>query len=153
GAQPGESLNLSASEIRAFQALQGSPTAAVQEQLKRMLLARYQAYRASGLAGIASYDRGGKTGDLAADLRRASQATSLAQKYLPAFHTMLLNYPQAKVPGMQERFFWSKSLIHDQMTYLLAHVVATADGAARVVMRREFYVSTGYNGEQTVGAL
>jgi hypothetical protein len=148
-AQPGESLNLSSSEIQAFQALQGSPTAAVQEQLKRMLLARYQAYRASGLAGIAPYDRGGKTGELVADLRRASQATAIAQKYLPAFYAMLLGYPKAKVPGMQERFFWSKSLIHDQMTYVLAHVVAVADGAGRAVMRREFYVSTGYNGEQT----
>src|SRR5262250_74076 len=56
-ASPGETLNLSAGEISAFNALQGSATSAVQQQLKRMLLARYQAYRASGLAGLAPYAR------------------------------------------------------------------------------------------------
>jgi hypothetical protein len=116
-----------------------------------MLLARYQAYRASGLAGIAPYDRGdGRTADPAGDLRKASQATPLLQKDLPAFQKVLLDYPKATLPGMQESFFWLKSLIHDEMTYVLAHVLVAADGAARVVARREYYVSTGYNTEQSV---
>ena len=116
-----------------------------------MLLARYQAYRASGLAGIAPYDRGGgKTSDPAADLRKASQATPGLQKYLPAFQKALLGYPKAPLPGMEEKFFWLKSLIHGEMTYALAHVLVASDGAARAVVRREYYVSTGYNAEQTV---
>jgi len=149
-ARAGESLNLSAGEIAAFKkAADGAP--AVQEQLRKMLLARYQAYKASGLAGIAAYDRGsGRTGDSAADLRKASEATRGLQKYLPAFQKVLLGYPQATLPGMQEKFFWMKSLIHGEMTYVLAHVLVAAEGAARVVVRREYYVSTGYNGEQTV---
>jgi hypothetical protein len=52
-ARAGEALNLSAGEIAALQALRGGAPAAIQQQLHRMLLARYQAYRASGLAGIA----------------------------------------------------------------------------------------------------
>ena len=150
-AKSGEALNLSTSEIAAFRALAGGPTAAVQEQLRRMLLARYQAYRASGLSGIAPYDRGdGKTSQFAADLRKASQATPALAKYLPGFQKVLLGYPQATMPGLQERFFWFKSNIHDQMTYVLAHILVAPEGAARVVTRREYYVSTGYNGEQTV---
>ena len=150
-AKAGDALNLSTSEIAAFKALAGGPPTAVQEQLRRMLLARYQAYRASGLAGIAPYDRGsGRTSDPAADLRKASQATQGLQKYMPAFQKVLLDYPQATLPGMQEKFFWLKSLIHDEMTYVLAHVLVAADGAVRVVARREYYVSTGYNAEQTV---
>ena len=150
-AKAGDALNLSASEIAAFKALAGGPASAVQEQLRRMLLARYQAYRASGLAGIAAYDRGsGRTSDPAADLRKASQATKGLQKYMPAFQKVLLDYPKATLPGMQEKFFWLKSLIHGEMTYVLAHVLVAADGAARVVARREYYVSTGYNAEQTV---
>ncbi len=149
-AKPGDALNLSASEIAAFRAT-GGAAPAVQEQLRRMLLARYQAYRASGLAGIAAYDRGGgKTSDPAADLRKASEATKGLQKYLPAFQKVLLGYPKATLPGMEEKFFWLKSLIHDQMTYVLAHVLVASDGAARAVVRREYYVSTGYNAEQTV---
>ena len=116
-----------------------------------MLLARYQAYRASGLAGIAPYDRGGgHASDPAADLRKASQATQGLQKYLPAFQKVLLDYPKATLPGMREKFFWLKSLIQGEMTYVLAHVLVASDGAARVVVRREYYVSTGYNGAQTV---
>jgi len=153
-AKAGDALNLSASEIAAFKALAGSPPTAVQEQLRRMLLARYQAYRASGLARIAPYDRGsGRTSEPAADLRKASQATQGLQKYLPAFQKVLLDYPKATLPGMEEKFFWVKSLIHDEMTYILAHVMVAADGAARVVARREYYVSTGYNAEQSVAGL
>jgi hypothetical protein len=149
-AKAGDALNLSASEIAAFKAPAGGSASAVQEQLRRMLLARYQAYRASGLAGIAPYDRGsGRTSDPASDLRKASQATKGLQKYMPAFQKVLLDYPQATLPGMQDKFFWLKSLIHDQMTYVLAHILVAADGPVRVVTRREYYVSTGYNAEQS----
>ena len=69
---------------------------------------------------------------------------------MPAFQKVLLDYPQATLPGMQDKFFWLKSLIHDQMTYVLAHVLVAADGPVRVAARREYYVSTGYNAEQSV---
>jgi len=63
-AQPGESLNLASSEITAFITLKGGTTQAAQGQLQKMLLTRYQAYRASRLAGFAPYDRGsGRTSD------------------------------------------------------------------------------------------
>lgn len=150
-AQAGDALNLSTSEIAAFKALAGGATQAVQEQLRRMLLARYQAYRASGLAGIAPYDRGnGRSADLASDLRKASQATQGLQKYLPAFQKVLLNYPQATLPGMQQNFFWLKSLIEGKTTLVLTHVLVASDGPARAVVRREYYASTGYNAEQSV---
>jgi len=120
-AKAGERLNLSASEIAAFKALAGGTTQAIQQQLWRVLLARHQTYRASGLEGIAPYDRGdGRTRDPAADLRKASQAAQGLQKYLPAFHRVLLDYPQATLPEMQEGFYWLKSLIHGEVTYALA---------------------------------
>jgi hypothetical protein len=72
------------------------------------------------------------------------------QKYLPALQKVLLGYPQGTLPGMQEKFFWVKSLIQGEMTYVLAHVLVASDGGARAVVRREYYVSTGYNAEQTV---
>ena len=150
-ATPGEDLNLSASEIAAFKALAGGTTQAVQQQLRQMLLARYQAYRASGLAGIAPYDRGsGRTSDPASDLRKASQATPVLEKHMPAFQKVLLDYPQATVPGMQQNFFWLKSLIEKKTTYILVHLLVAADGTARAGARREYYVSTGYNAEQSV---
>lgn len=150
GAKPGESLNLSASEISAFAILRGDTTHSVQQQLYRMLLARYQAYRASGLRGIAPYDRGGSTTDLADDLRKASQATRHLAKYMPAAHAVLLNYPTATVPGMRETFYWLKYNIQGKETYVLAHILAASEGAARLVVQRQYYASTGYDGEQAV---
>jgi hypothetical protein len=153
GAQPGESLNLSASEIAAFALLRGDTTYVVQQQLHRMLLARYQAYRASGLDSISPYDRGGRrTTDLAADLRKAGQGASHLEKHTPGIHAVLLNYPTATVPGMRENFFWLKYKIEGKETYVLTHVLAAPEGAARVVVQRQFYASTGYDGEQSVAS-
>jgi hypothetical protein len=50
-AKAGQSLNLATAEIAAFNALQGATPQAVQRQLQQMLLARFQAYQTSGLAG------------------------------------------------------------------------------------------------------
>src|SRR5262249_61219396 len=57
-ARPGDTLNLSADDIQAFNALAaapGDPKAKVEEQLRRMLLARYQAYLAKGLTRLAPH--------------------------------------------------------------------------------------------------
>jgi hypothetical protein len=150
GARAGEALNLSASEISAFAILRGGTTHSVQQQLHRMLLARYQAYRASGLGGIAPYDRGGSTTDLASDLRQAGRAARHLAKYAPGIHAVLLDYPTATVPGMRENFFWLKYSIQGKDTYVLAHVLAAPEGAARVVVQRQYYASADYNGEQAV---
>jgi hypothetical protein len=152
GAKAGEDVNLSARELAAFKALAGGTTQAVQQQLRRMLLARYQDYRASGLAGIPPYDRGGgRPSDPAGDLRKATEAARGLEKYMPAFQKLLLNYPQATLPGMQENFFWLRSLIEKKWTYILVHILSAPDGLARAVVRREYYASTGYNASQSYG--
>jgi hypothetical protein len=150
-AQAGRAVNLATSEIAAFNALQSDAPPAVRAQLQRTLLARYQAYRASGLDGIAPYDRGsGRTTDLASDLRKASQAARLFEKYMPTFHAVILGYPQATVPGMQQDFRWVSYKIEGKPTYVLLHMLSAAAGAARAIVQRHYYVSTGYNGQQTV---
>jgi hypothetical protein len=150
-AQAGHAVNLATSEITAFNALPSDAPSPVREQLQRMLLARYQAYRASGLEGITPYDRGsGRTTDLASDLRKASQSTSLFEKYMPTFHRVLLGYPQATVPGMQQDFRWVSYSIENKPTYVLVHMLSAADGTARAIVQRHYYVSTGYNGQQAV---
>jgi hypothetical protein len=151
GAKPGSSLNLSAAEITAFNSVPGGSQQGVQQQLQQMLLRRYQAYRASGLGGIAPYARGGGSDtDLSADLRKATEAAQNLEKYLPKFHAVLLGYPKVMDPDVQESFFWLRSIIHGKPTYVLQQTLAVADGAARAVAQRQFYVSTGYNGEQAV---
>jgi hypothetical protein len=151
GAKAGSRFNLSAAEIAAFNGLPAGNQQAVQQEVQQMLLRRYQAYRASGLAGIASYARGGSSEmNLAADLRKATQAAQGLEKYLPKFHAALLDYPKGMDPEMQENFLWQKSIVDGKPTYVLQHTLLVAEGAARAMAQRQYYVSASYNGEQAV---
>src|SRR5262249_59397902 len=106
-------LNLSTREAAAFKNVPDG-AAPMQEQLRKMLLARYQAYEASGLAGIASYDRGGgRTGDSAADLRKASEATKGLQRNLPVFQQVPADYPKPTAPEREEQLFGRKPVIQN----------------------------------------
>lgn len=149
-AEAGESINLSKSEIAAFNALQGGTPQAIQQQLHKMLLARFQAYQSSGLKGIAPYDRGGGSTDAGADLLKASSSAHLLEKYMPAFYKVLTSYPQGTDPGMQQDFYWVKYDISGTTTFALFQRLGAADGDARAVVQRQYYVSTGYNAEQAV---
>lgn len=149
-ARPGEALNLSTGEIAAFNALKSSGPQAALSQLRQMLLDRFQAYKVSGLAGIAPYDRGGSTTDVADQLRKASNAVTVLRKYMPALQQALIDYPRAAVPGMRQTFRWVNYNIDGTTTLVLVHELTAADGAARAVVQRQFYVSEGYNTEQAV---
>src|SRR5260370_40890519 len=61
-----------------------------------------------------------------------------------------LGYPQATLPTMRQNFYWAKYNIQGKPTYVLTHILAASDGAARAVVQRQYYVSTGYNAEQAV---
>ncbi len=149
-ARPEGIFNLSVGEFAALSGAGGSAQAVLQE-LRTLLLRRYQAYRTAGLSGIAPYQRGGgRVTDHATDLREASEATPGLKTYLPALQTVLLGYPTATVAQMRETFFWDKSLIDGKATYVLTHLIAVPDGAAYALVKRPFYASTSYNGEQTV---
>ena len=149
-ARPGEALNLSAVEIAAFKALQGAGPEAALPQLRKMLLDRFQAYKTSGLAGIAPFDRGGKTTDVAEELRKASDALTVLKKYMPALQQTLTEYPRATVSGMQQVFRWMHYNIDGATTLVLMHEITATDGGARAVVQRQYYVSNGYNSEQAV---
>jgi hypothetical protein len=150
-AEPGEDLNLSSAEIRAFQALKDAPALALEVQVKKSLLERYRAYRRSGLDGIAPYDRGGTQRSGGADLRSASQALSVVKKLAPAFYDTLLHYPKKPASGFSETFTWQRYKAHGAPVFILTHAfrVDHANGAI-VACQRQFYVSGGYNVEQAV---
>lgn len=155
-ASPGETLNLSQDEIRAFKTLVAAgtaPTQPVEDQLKRMLLARYQAYVRRGLGGIAPYERGGGPFEPAGELRRASAAAHLLQRYAPALQQQLLSYPDAKPPGLEEQFYWLRCDLDGRPNFTLRHRMAMPVGDIFATADREFYVSHGYNTSQAFAGL
>lgn len=152
-ARPGSSLNLSANELEAFNALRGAPTDVVQRQLQQMLIERYRAYRAAGLAGIAAYDRGDRTTDVSEELRTASDAAGELKRYLPELQRQLIAYPQPAVAALEQRFRWLQYDIDGATTFVLMHEMGVAAGIARALVQRQYYVSTGYDAEQAIAGL
>lgn len=154
GARAGDDLNLSASEIAAFNALgPAAPPEAVEMQLRQSLLSRYQAYRAGGLASIEPYDRGqGKTRSVADDLRAALEAMPGLQAHAPAAYAAMLQYPDAQPAGTQQAFRWKQLSANGIPTIVLGHGLFIPDGDAMIVLQRQYYASEGFNCEQAVAA-
>ena len=152
-AKPGDKLNLDAQEIAAFKTLKAEPNAtqAAEKQLHNMLLARYQAYRESGLPGITPYDRGkGKKTDPGKDLLLDTDAARVLKKYVPSFQEVMVGYPKATINDLDEQFFWIRYEIDGKPNYVLSHFFSAPAGDARVVVKRQFYVANTYNVMQEV---
>ncbi len=154
-AKPGEDLNLSKTEIAAFQALakQGADEKAVENQIRKLLLGRFQAYHSRGLDGIEPYDRGGKQTPTGGDLRRAVEAAKIVQKNAPSFYDALLNYPKSRPSGLEQDFSWTHYMAHGTPVFLLTHRLWMPDGDAWVVSQRQFYVTGSYNCVQSMAGL
>jgi hypothetical protein len=144
-AKAGSKLNLSEAEIAQFKKSK-TDAASINAVLRATLKARYEAYRQSGLKGIAPYDRGGDDRSSPGDeLRLAINETKPASRRQEYFEA-LLNYPANPVPEMQHRFFWFKQRVEDRPTFVLAHRAAVRIGEnAALVTEEQYYVSHSYN--------
>jgi hypothetical protein len=152
-AKPGDKINLDAEEISAFNAIKGKPEAqqAAEKELHKMLLARYQAYRKSGLKGITPYDRGNrKKTDPGEDLLLNTDAARILKKYVPSFQKVMLEYPKATIDGLEEQFSWVLYDIDGKPNYVLAHHFSAPAGDVQVVVNRQYYVANTYNVMQEV---
>ncbi|NKB80545.1 MAG: hypothetical protein GKS05_01345 [Nitrospirales bacterium] len=160
-AEPGGNLNLAKNEIAAFQALKSQLEASnqskkqVEESLKSMLFARYQAYRGKGLAGIAPYDRGdGEQLSPGQELTLATNESKVLRKTIPLFYKILLNYPAIDAKGFEDRFYWVNIEVFRRPTLILMHNMLLFIEGAYVASERHYYASHEYNNLQTVaGAL
>lgn len=153
GAHAGDTHNLSAEEIQAFKALDANdrdPKTRVEDQLKRLLVGRYQAYLANGLDGVAPYARGSGPREPSEELRRATQASRLLELHAPALQQVLLSYPKEKPAGLEDHFYWLCYTLDGRPNYTLRQRMALAVGEVFAVADREFYVSHGYNTSQAI---
>lgn len=154
-ARPGTDLNLSAAEIAALQALPDHHTAAVEAAVRDLLLERYRAYRARGLAGIAPYDRGGgKQSDPAAALRGATTASPVLAREAPEVVQALLEYPGGQPAGARDVFLWVAFDIDKRPTLSLTHrIVAPQSDGTYVLVDRHYYVSRSHDAVQIVAGI
>lgn len=145
-ATPGFKLNLSKEEIDRLGSIDESGVAdrseEVRRAIRRMLEARYAAYRERGLDGIAEFVRGPDDVVVPGELLERSQDASrgLAAVF-PSFYQQWLQYPTPLPPPaeqpIEDAFFWSRMDIDERPAWLLTHRF----GSEQVVGQRSFYVS------------
>lgn len=152
-AEPGDTLNLSTTELAAFRALGDKATRAdVEATLRRVLQARLGAYRARGLDGIEPYTRGkDQVMRPADDLRRAGRLL-LLERYAPGFRALLANYPTGRPADLDEAFYWVVYAQDNRPTVTLRHRFSMPVAAGMLMLDREIYVSQGHNCTQSVAA-
>lgn len=157
-AEPGGDLNLDAGEIAAFQALRTTNKSAadarkqVERLVRESLLARYQAYRARGLSGIAAYDRGGgRQLQPGQELLLATKEARVLAQYAPSFHEVLLKYPAVNAKELEEWYYWINIEVFGRPTLILSHRLLLPVDEAYIFADRHFYASREYNSLQAVG--
>jgi hypothetical protein len=154
-AEPGDVLNLEAEEIAAYRTLKSSvkggavPVQKVERLIRQGLLARYQAYKTKGLAGIAPYERKSKHRLLAGDeLTLATKQAKLVAKYLPFVYDVMSNYPIVKTKegeAVEEQYYWLNVELSGRPLYVLSHRMLFRVDEAYAVLDRHFYSSHDYN--------
>ena len=148
-AKPGDALNLSTEEVTGLNAV-GKNATAVQDKVHELMLARYRAYRAKGLAGIAPYARQGSETDPADDLIKFNR-TVRATKVLPTeFYDLLDNYPKSTPSDLAEVFYWTQFRANGEDTIALVHTMQGTFEGTLVAVQRQYYVSTSYNAMQAI---
>ncbi|MBS1211928.1 MAG: hypothetical protein H6R26_544 [Proteobacteria bacterium] len=153
GPSPSDEFNLSAQEIKVFEAAKAlSPKAALDEagqQYRKILRQRFEAYRQGGLGAIAPYVRtDSRESSPARELRQAAAETDLLARHLSALHKAWLNYPAALPPGAREAFIWVSKIVEERPTAILRHRVDVDWNGGVLVLTREFYVGHSYNSSQ-----
>lgn len=147
-ASAGGKLNLSAEEIERFKKLKPDH---VNAELRAMLQARHEAYRKSGLKGIAPYARGGKNvASPSEELALAIRETMVAARK-PDYFEALLNFPAKPLAGMEHRFYWFKMEVEKRPTFVLAHRASLRGEKAALLTEEQYYVSHSYNSNFVAG--
>lgn len=148
-ATPGSQFNLSTQEFQTLQAKSSSQTDTASQAYRNILLQRWQAYRLTGLKGIATYDRGnGTEANPGAELRTATLDSKVLARYFPELYKAWLSYPAAFPAGSDERFFWLNRQVEGRPTAILGHRVIVSTSAGEVILSRQFYVGHSYNSNQ-----
>jgi len=154
-AKPGDLFNLSSEEYRFLRESipENQRSASNAAKIYRELLEqRWQNYRANGLRGIATYDRGsGKTADPGNELLDAALNHSVLVNFFPELHEVWLNYPGAismNTDDTSEKYFLINRLVQNRPTAVLVHRVIHAKEEGAIILSRQFYVGHSYNSNQ-----
>lgn len=157
-AEPGDKFNLSESELTSLKSLQAgledadnkTVLKAANQKYREILLQRLQAYRKSGLSGIAAYSRESGNADPAEELRTDVIHSKIWTRYFPGLQRALLNYPAALPPNATEQFLWVNRSVEDRPAAVLSHRVIVNSEAGGIIVSCQFYAGHSYNSSYVI---
>ncbi len=152
----GKEYNLSADEISMVQEMlkpyrdgtDAQKIDAASAAIRAVLLGRYNAYRARGIAGIEPYQRTSrKKVEVGAELQLTNDATEAFEEEFPEFVRLLRTYPEG-ADCCDHEYRWLKVRIRKRMAFALAHTMIQAADDFALITERHFYVSHSLNSVQ-----
>lgn len=154
--KPGDTFNLSTSEIGAIQtALKDKSAAdvdAISAAYRRVLQDRFVSYLERGLDGVSPYDRGGgKESSAARDMREVlDKALPFLRDEFPKFAAAIDGYPKVDLDGYLNRYSWVKTPLEGRSVIILSHTLAEIGSDHILGVVRQYYVGHTYNAGQSL---
>lgn len=153
-AKVGKKFNLSKAEVAELRRIGASARGrdarleAASEAMRKILLDRYRAYRATGLAGVAPYQRSSRKAISVGDeLTLTTETFEPFAEYFPAYYRVMRNYP-AGAECCEHIFRWLKVRIKKRPAFALTHTIIQEQDDFLLITERHFYVSSTLNSVQ-----
>ena len=155
-AKPGEKLNFSDGEYALLQQKLGphrnadraSQIAAASDVMREILIARYNAYQASGLDGIEPYSRSkSKKIDIGHELLVSTETFQPFEADFPKFYKVMHDYPVG-AECCVHYFRWLKVKIRKRPTFALLHTMVQKTDDFALATERYYYATSTLNSIQ-----
>ncbi|WP_427551325.1 hypothetical protein ACQE3D_23615 [Methylomonas sp. MS20] len=152
-AEPGDHLNLSASEIEELSEIRKKQHDAKQRDLllsvskvyQKILYNRWRQYKDHGIEGISEYSREDENIKPGLELKGALKSCKVLSDLFADLFNDLNNYPNHFSLGVEESYYWLSRAVEDRPTAILGHHVFQETSLGSIVVDRQFYVSHSYN--------
>jgi hypothetical protein len=154
-------LKLARPEIEMFQRTLQSAGAdvpgALQTAFRQLVLARVQAYAASGHTALGDYSDRGSPVSLQATFSELVQQSVFLRRQLPDFADYLERWPQAPLPRVESFFYWSKERFGAKPVVSVTQVsILRGDGQAApdaVAVGKQVFATHYMDGSLSVTAI
>ena len=116
--------------------------------MRAVLKGRYNAYQASGIAGIEHYQRSSrKKVDVGAELQLTNDAADVYEDEFPEFVRVLSAFPEG-AECCEHIFRWLKVRIRKRYAFALAHTIIQTTDDFALITERHYFVSNTLNSVQ-----
>ena len=157
-AEAGADFNLSQPEIENLQAIAkanaSAPVAkqreAIAQGYREVLAGRTNAYRKTGLAGIAPFTRGGEEAHPGKELSLAIGEMKFVEEGAPTFYRAFKSFPADASATGKSSFTWQVQSIQERPTAILVHRLFEKHEDFAVGGRREYFVGQSFNSLQLI---